>query len=494
MAGQVPVPGCTRHPGMGFVYVCTYCQHDLLCMKCMVDNHKGHEVELLTDYLSGQRREIEKSRENLANTEFSKLEKDLSDTDTQIHENGKSFQKIRESIRRQGNAMKTEIDNLIEKSIKHCDDMEKKHVDILNSFRTELSQYLNEDKETKLDRCQQVLTSGTNVEVISFARDTLGTSIVPPTLGTLPTAGFKAGTIYSELLQRMLGTITEDGDDQQYQTITECTVKSQFTHSKPITAFSTTGDEAWLSLWKDEDIYRVDQTGKVNEKVECGVKVMDTALSPSAATLWFCCQDDHTVREVTSSGSIVTRFSVTNKPLSLCITGDNTVVVGMKGCIRVYTTDGREVASARAGGPCKQEVVSPYYMAYCTQTGGVAAVDTYGVGFDNYMAGKEPEKQPRIIVMDKHLNMKFHTTQIGTGKSNGNKFYPRSVCFDRACNVLFTENVSKSVLLIDGCDGHYLRTIYTGTSYSVPWNISLQEDGTLWITDSRCGVKVITYK
>ncbi|XP_033730794.1 uncharacterized protein LOC117320255 [Pecten maximus] len=496
MAAQTPVPGCPQHKGMGFMYVCKSCADELIWVDCVTDSHYGHKMGKLTDYVADQKREIQQYVDKLSKTDIPKIKEDIREQET----SGGGYKEVISDIKRQGKQMKDNIDNAIDLLVKMCTELEKLNKKVSEKNKTALTKYLREDLEPKLDRCQQVLTSGITVDVTTLAREIRNTSIDPPSPRRLQTVEFKPGTISTELLERMLGKVLVDEEDQSYKPIPTPVVLSEFTTSFYYDVCRTclTGDEAWLSYWDAESVYRVDFKGSVKETIECKVKVTLISVSPTTDRVWFCVSEDGSIREITMGGDIVTRFNVNNTPSSLCITSDDmVVVVGMKGGIQLYTTDGRAV-SAGAGRPCRQVAVVPHHMVSCSLTGDVAAVDFDGVGYDDYIAGKKPDKQPHVIVMDKHLNLKFRCKDIGTIKSNGSssqssKFYPGDVCFDGAGDILVTEEITRSVLLIDGNTGRCMRTVYTSDG-SKPWCISLLKDGTLWVLHEDNRTKILKYK
>ncbi|XP_069106290.1 uncharacterized protein [Argopecten irradians] len=502
MAAQTPVPGCTRHPGKGFVYVCKTCNNDLICMDCVLDRHNKHELGSLTEYVSKQTLLIQQYEEQLTQTDIPKLERDLKENEKKFKENSKEIGETIHHIKRQGEQMKKDIDKFTDRLVKLCTDLEKLNSDIKENNKTVLTKYLREKIRPQLDRCKGARTSGTTDGVIAVAEEIRNRGPdTPPTITAFKSVVFKPGIISNAVLDRMLGTVLVDGENQSFRPVPPCKIISSFRTSFPYSHVRTcrTGDdrEAWLSYCNGEQIYRVDQQGNIKKKIECQVEVRSIAVSPTTGRVWFCVREDKSIREITSDGGIVIRFNVESVPKSLCITQEDMVVVGLvRNGIVLYTSDGREVVDEE-GRICRQEAVYPYFMAYCTNTGDVAASDNDGVSPDNYMAGKVPGKQPRLIVMDKHLNLKFQCRYIDgigsqTGGSQQSKFYPRDVCFDRDGDVLVADRVTRSVLLIDGNTGHYLRTVYISDGES-PLSISLQGDSMLWISHFNSDMKVFKY-
>ncbi|XP_033758105.1 uncharacterized protein LOC117340454 [Pecten maximus] len=495
MAAQVPVPGCKRHSGKGFVYVCQSCEHQLLCMDCIKERHNGHTLGKLTDYVADQKREIQKYVDKLSKTDIPKIERDIRESET----NGGGYQKTISDIKRQGKQMKDNIDHTIDLLVKMCTELDRLNTNISEKNKTALTKHLKDELKPKLDRCQEVLTSGTTVDVTTLAREIENTSTVPPTLEKLRTVEFKPGTTSTELLERMLGKILVDGKTQSCQPFLTPVVLSEFTTSFHSATCCTclTSDEAWLPHWDSDQVYRMDLKGKLKEQIECTVKVESIAVSPTTGNMWLCVGSDRSIREITTGGDIVTRFNVNTSPRSLCITTDDTVLLGIPGRIQLYTLDGRVVSAGQAG-PCRQVAMCPHHMVSCTLTGDVAAVDSDGVENNDFIAGKEPDKQPHVIVMDKHLNLKFIWKDIRTAKSSEKfnpapKFCPNDVCFDGAGDVLVAESVTKSVLLFDRNTGRCMRTVYTSDG-ETPLSISLHGDGTFWIGHGDRKMKILKFK
>ncbi|XP_033729956.1 uncharacterized protein LOC117319232 [Pecten maximus] len=271
MAAQTAVPGCPRHNGMGFVYVCKSCDDQLICMECVTDSHIGHTLGKLTDYVADQTREIQQYVVKLSKSDIPQIEQDIRESET----SGGGYQKIISDFKRQGKQIKDNVDNAIDSFVKMCTELEKLNTSISGKNKAALTKHLREDLKPKLDRCQQVLTSCSTADVTTLAREIRNTSVDPPTLERLQTLEFKPGTISTELLERMIGKILVDGEDQSYKPIPTPVFLSEFKTSFYFDVCCTclTGDEAWLSYWKGESVFRVDISGNVKETIECKVKV-----------------------------------------------------------------------------------------------------------------------------------------------------------------------------------------------------------------------------
>lgn len=314
----------------------------------------------------------------------------------------------------------------------------------------------------------------------------------------MKTVDFTPEKISTDRLARIIGSILVDGKEQLYKPIPKTTPLSEFVHPFPYKTCRTlpSGDEACLSNWDSESLYRVDLKGKVKETVKCNVKVQSMSVSPSTGRIWFCVWDDKTVREITSDGAIEIRFKVKKTPSSLCITINDMVVVAMVGRIQLYTPDGQEVEATEYG-PCRQEANWPHHMAFCPKTGYIAAVDSDNIDPDNYKACKTPGQTSHIIMMDKRLNLKFRCTDKGTHGPEGSSYQSAQfydVCFDGVGGLLVTDYLTRSVQLIDCVTGHRMRTVYTCIDGHIPLTASLHQDGKFWIGHEDQTMKIYNYE
>ncbi|XP_069128918.1 uncharacterized protein [Argopecten irradians] len=495
MTAQTPVPGCREHPGMGFVYVCKTCNNDLICMDCVVGRHQKHNLSKLAEFLSEQTQKIQQYEKKLSKYDIPKTESAINEE--HFKENGKEFRQMIDDIKIQGEEMKREIDKITNRLVNLCRDLVKMNADVKEKNKELLTTYLREELEPQLDRCQRI--SGTDDDIIAKAWEILSTGPTTPlALTSLRVAVFQPGNISNAVLGRMLGSLLVEGENTSFRAVPPCAVISSFKTSFDYDECRTcrSSDEAWLSYWDEEQIYRVDQKGNVRKKIECNAKVHSIAVSPTTGGVWFCVKEDKSIRDITSDGNIVTRFNVGSNPLSLCITQEDMVVVGMTDDIKLYIAHGWRVTNA-SGHVCTQEAVVPHHMAYSITSGDVAVTDSDYESFGNYLAGKESGKQPSVIVMDKHLKLKFQCRYIGgmesqAGDSQQFKFYPWDVCFDGAGDVLVSEKVSKSVMLIDGSNGHFLRTVYVPDA-GIPRCIYLQDSSALMIAHEN-EIKIIKYR
>lgn len=115
MAAQTPVPGCTEHRGLGFVYVCKTCNNDLICMDCVVGRHNKHDLVKLTEFVSEQTRQIQQYEYKLSKSDIPKVESDIKENEENFKESSKEFRQIINDIKHHGEEMKKEIDLLTDR-------------------------------------------------------------------------------------------------------------------------------------------------------------------------------------------------------------------------------------------------------------------------------------------------------------------------------------------------------------------------------------------
>ncbi|XP_060065754.1 uncharacterized protein LOC132546076 [Ylistrum balloti] len=473
--------GCSHHHGVQFLYVCSDCGEELVCQECRHDLHQGHNLTDVSDVIPRKREIIRQYIDELSSTGRQSNDS-AGDTEDKLQENRSSFESLRTSIRRQGEAMKGVVEAVVDRLVNVCTDIERSNAKLIENYKTSQER---ESEIPQVDVCEEVIRSGTDTEVMKLAQMFQSAPLKIKMVNYCPRP------LVTAQLQHMLGALTVDGLHHEYQRAKTCTILSQFQHlstASTCRAIESEQDQAWLSHWGDSVIYRVDQQGLVKEKVCCGVKVRHMALCPETGRVWFCCWEDGTVREILDQP--VTRIVTDLSPMSLCVTVDCTVVVGVAGDIRLYTKDGHTVTSNDL--PCTQSAVTPHHLACCSQTGDIAVADNDGVVYDEYISGSRTGKHPHIKVMDKQLCIRFRYPDT-TRWSDIHQLlrYPYDVCFDRMGDILVADWATHSVLQIDGGRGHLLRTVYTCDA--APHTIS-QQGGVLWVGLVGRTVRVLKHR
>ncbi|XP_069128385.1 uncharacterized protein [Argopecten irradians] len=322
MAVQTPDSGCSRHGGLEFVFVCKTCDNELICLDCVLDFHNKHDLVKLMEHASDQKHKMQQYTEKLSKSDIPKLESEILENGKSWTKTSKELMEMNNDITRHGDQMKKEIDKISDRLVALCKNLEQMNRETKEKNKSVLTDFLR-GKLRQQDRCQQALTSDISTKAIEVAKEIRNTEpITSPTPIARKSAVFEPGTVSNVLLNQMFGKVLVDGESVSFQQSPPCIVISSFLASFPYDACHTcrSGDEAWLSYWDAEQIYRVDQTGSILEKIECRVNVNSIAISPKTGRVWFSVKEDKSIREVMSDSTVVTRFNVKYVPRTLGIT------------------------------------------------------------------------------------------------------------------------------------------------------------------------------
>ncbi|XP_033729925.1 uncharacterized protein LOC117319197 [Pecten maximus] len=270
------------------------------------------------------------------------------------------YDKLRKNIIDNTKKCKLELDKITEDYIALCDRMEVAAMDLIQTHITDLESRLKTLRELSSEY-KQTLQTGTSVLVYDSVTEIREMDPDIPPTPNIDMAEFTPGIDRLSHLKQALGNLklttdhlqagsatsghsdqrpvvrpkqsTEAGQastgEVRYKLRDRPTVMSQFTYRGGITSVCPTSDgRAWLCDCITNTVNLIDNQGQVIQTIRHSSDIWDISLDPTTGRLWFCCYDDKTICEVSTSHKPVTRFTTEDGPVSLCVTREGRVVVG----------------------------------------------------------------------------------------------------------------------------------------------------------------------
>ncbi|XP_069107446.1 uncharacterized protein [Argopecten irradians] len=249
----------------------------------------------------------------------------------------------------------------------------------------------------------------------------------------------------------------------------------------------TTDDQAWTKY--SETLTLLDRKGTVIQKVTHKASIMDISLSPTTHRLWVCDTQSNILELV--SGQLTQQFTTKARPICICITAKNHVIVGMLGNVSKYTTQGQMVLTTMAAGTGKPLVCTPYRITACPVTNNVAVID-----HSNIRDGGDGNRH--VFVMDTDFQQLFvyrgdiPSTNKQSPQTGGKPFNPYGLVYDKQGSLIIGDyNTKNVVILSENGKGH--RILHTDRNWV--WGVGVGRDDLLWISTVRkaCNVKMLQY-
>lgn len=350
--------GCPYHTGKSLTYVCEDCsstQQPLACTECVTTIHKGHYLDLLAT------RVIERKGTLLKHIEFLEdvcghIDDEEEQITLKIFQNEQETKSVLAAININENENNRLIDEITEGKVARCLATRKHNVDILLRYRSQIqSQKTNVD--SYLSKCKSTCTQGSDIEVLKMRSDTsLPALPVSPKLSSL---ALKTCTDGNDQIKLLCGHLSIKGVDDMLERAMPTTVKEtpQLQHkikkggihlklkskaaceSVPHGLRASPNGSFWIRSEDKRSIRRLSESGWVLHSLDCLVTITDLCVCPVTGRAWIS-GEDHSIREAMLPHTIVLRFFVKQLPTAICVTRKETLIVGTKDDIKMYTMKG----------------------------------------------------------------------------------------------------------------------------------------------------------
>ncbi|XP_021372372.1 uncharacterized protein LOC110462639 [Mizuhopecten yessoensis] len=472
---------CPNHKQNEIIFVCIDCDEELICATCCVLAHKSHEFVELSSVTRQKNSMLQEFVNDTEKYALPQLKIEIQSTHNELTENGAYFCQLRTGVKQQGEKCKQEIDDLITENIKICDKMEIINQNLLKDHINQLQQqYATLD--CLLNECKQTLQTGTAVLVHDLVSDVQKLDSKIPNLPTQRRPDFQPCKDKLDFLKKVVGTLSTERFHKEkvikIKLLKEPVACSKFKFRHHISRICpTTESHAWISNIESNLIELIDTKGQTQQDVRHLDKIRDISRSPKTGHIWFCCKEAKTVCEVSaSSKKPVIKFKTNDQPYSICVTKEESVVLGMENKVTIYSENGVILHSSSHD---MSGIASSGEITQCPITSNIAVLSAEILKRKD--SGEDAWKG-NVIIYDRKLQVKTHYKGKGIQSSETpteELFCPRSISYDRNGNLLVADMKRNTIELISGL-GQYIKTLcYNTQGQGV---IGLENGQVLWTT------------
>ena len=516
--GQIPLRTCTEHKGRPLELYCQKCDA-LICLKCHLSTHKGHDVCELSDITPTKKQDIQNFIDTTEQNDLVQLREYITSADTLLKDNTSNFDQLSSQLKMQTDKLKKDLDLLTAKTLSIYHKMKQDNTKLIQKYKQDLEMYDTQLRK-QMQECKAALLHGSHIEIYDTGCE-IHSQISLPVKPVLATASFTPNKTPQHHLELALGKIdtldqgqaSTDQDrsvrssggqkpsstSQQtepkgekavtmYKVLPQTKVLEEWRSPVRITSICPTTDgQVWTSYSASNTLTLLDRKGEVIQQVKHKVETNNISLSPTTHTLWVCDTENNIMELV--SGGLKHRFSTKEYPCCICVTTSGHVIVGMTNNISKFTTQGQMVLTTSAAGTGKPLVCSPWRISECPITHNVAVVDW------NYK-GDGGDGIKHVIVMDTDFKELFvyrgdiPSTYKQSSHKGAKPFDPHGVVYDSVGNIIIGDCNNNRVLLISG-RGEFLRIIHTDRS--LPWAVGVDREDVLWAVFDGYNVKLLQY-
>ncbi|XP_033755601.1 uncharacterized protein LOC117338373 [Pecten maximus] len=495
-------PKCQVHKQNDVLLLCRDCKM-LICITCSISSHKEHidSFQELTNIKTEQNQIIQDFLDETDNVKIPKLNQEILSSRIKISSRKPMYDKLRKNIIDNNNECKLEMDKITEEYITLCDKMEVADTDLIQTHITDLERRLDTLKELSSEY-KQTLQTGTGVlkyDSVSEIREL--DSDIPPT-PVIDMAEYTPGMDRQSHMKQALGKLKIPADLLRYTLPDSPTVMAQFSYPDTIKSICPTSDgRAWLCDNTDT-VNLINNKGQVIQTIRQNSNIDNISLNPTTGRLWFCCYGERSICEVYTPSTPVTRFTIKDRPVSLCVTREGRVVVGTEGRqgykVVMYTVDGQVLHThivERSGTGGVRSI------SQCSVTGNIAVVSSKHISGDvndrdNYrrhIIVYNPTLQPLVHYRGERIEARGEGIQVQKSVTP-DKFDPITVVYDSKGNIVIADRTRKTIELISGA-GKYIKTLHTNKGGQR--RVGIQKGDVLWsrleLDTGKWGFKLLKY-
>ncbi|XP_052691361.1 uncharacterized protein LOC128169235 isoform X1 [Crassostrea angulata] len=495
---QLPVEKCKIHPTKEMVILCEECQIPL-CYKCTTTKeHRGHvftDLEMVFDEkVSLCQEEIAKIR-NYFEPTSQDLKKDIAGD---VKEIKKIMEGLKTSMKAEAEAVKKLVDTVTSDKIERVNKIEQSLLETLYGQNQDIDDYINYLND--LIKTFYSYLSPSNIEQLTFALNSENLIIRPiPETSTPVPPVFTAGQYSKEDVAKLLGKIIVPN------------IKPENRKIKPMETASTQLKPTGKQRKQDREKYDMKQTlclsssvTKVREYTVSGVPSVFQISLGKSGRLWasdevgnlvqtdlqgnqlkkiktrrgygyhtvtqdgdliYTDTDNKVIKRITPNNTITGFIKTGNwRPVSIHsshINGD--ILVGMmkdkEAKVTRYNKTGKEIQNIQRDNKRQGLYGDPHYIT--ENINGDVCVSDYN-------------KHDVVVVYKSGQHRFFYTGQ-------GSEFNPYGICTDVLGHILVSDDISKTVHLLDQ-DGQFLSLLLTEQQeVKYPRSVCVDDENNLWV-------------
>ncbi|XP_021361233.1 uncharacterized protein LOC110455427 [Mizuhopecten yessoensis] len=490
---------CMYHTGNNLEFVCENCS-ELACMKCVATRHRAHALTELGDIVNQKKSKMVKFIDELENNKLQNITEKIGAIEQQIENTSEYFDKLGTTVQEHGEELKQEIDGMIAESVSHCQKRREDNIRLLTDYKQCLKDsHKGLDKE--IHECKTQLQEASDIELYDAEHVFESFPLELPDYPNLNTTSFEPPSHYRCYLEQALGTlVTNDRSDGQTESTVQLQPSTQAsTSERSMSKARTTrrsvvkykllpqtvtlgklytkrignricpvdNDEIWISYWDVLEL--LNKKGTVRRQFKFTVRITDISISPRTRNIWVCSDADSSIMECTQWAPSVS-FYCNSKPLCLCVTIENHILVGMSEKVVRFSQHGKPLMSTKTSKPRQSLVRLPQKIAECRLTQNVAVVERQS---------HEENIEMQVIVIDKNFEelFRFKGDMLEYQPESKAEFDPWDVTFDNVGNLLIADCNNHSVLLVSSV-GEFIRTVFTDERNTQA--ICLNKNHVLW--------------
>ncbi|XP_078331296.1 uncharacterized protein LOC144625098 [Crassostrea virginica] len=474
-------PKCTKHSTEVCTQLCTTCNIPV-CPLCVAFKHEQHEVEDILTLFETKKLLMQLDLQDFEKNIYPKYQEAATNIPVQRADVNKRSQKLTTALDKQGEALHTEIDTIIQGMKSDIDDMDAQYIAAIDQQEVAINRTIPEITQVILD-LKRLLDTSDVCLVSEYTSRTEEFRNLPAQFQVTSLPTFTPQEINREQIHQQIGSLSELAitfllDEPRILTDIQTEYRSLFSVS------CLSDSELWTCGGFTDNVLRLyNLQGELLSSVQTksGNEPEDIAVARSG-DLVYADYDDSFINLV--SGTQIQRLITLRgwRPRGLCSTSSGDLLVTMD------SDDCKQTKVVRYSGSTEKQSIQwddqgkPLYSS------------AYG---DKYLSENRNSDicvadyvARAVVVVSAAGKLRFRYT--GPPSTPQESFYPYDITTDSRANILTSDHNNHRIHIIDQ-DGLFLRYIHN-CGLQDPYGLCLDSRDNLFVAECfTCKVKKLQY-